>query len=193
MKIRRTLATIATGAMALSLIAAHEGVETNDFVMNGANEVLEVGGPDDKDDTSYKGDRRGQARAHVSIPDDDGTAICLHLELTKDLSDEAGALTGLHIHLGGRNEAGPVTVQLSSLVGELAETGEIDSCIDNPTDAAGNPVSGPTLADIVLQGRERFTNEYYLNLHSENFPAGALRGQIRGENYRPIENGNKNR
>lgn len=188
MKIRRTLAAAAAGAMALSLIAAHEGVETKDFTMNGAHEVLEVGGPADKDDTSYKGDPAGQAIAHVSIPEDDGTAICLHLELTKELSEGAGALTGLHIHEAGRNEAGPVTVQLTSLIGDLAEDGVIDTCIDNPTDAAGVAVPGPELADIVLQGRERFTGEYYLNLHSEAYPAGAIRGQIRGENYRKVEN-----
>lgn len=169
----RTLGVVATGALALSLVAAHEGVETNDFVMNGAQET-------------QPGDMGAQARAHVSIPEDDGTAICLDLEITKPLA-EGSTITGLHIHEAGRNEAGPVTVDLGDLIDDLAEDGAVDGCIDDPTDLADNPVSGPTLADIVLQGRDRFTDEYYLNLHTDEFGAGAIRGQIKGENYRPVE------
>lgn len=169
----RTLGIVATGALALSLVAAHEGVETKDFVMNGAQET-------------QRGDMGAQARAHVSIPEDDGTAICLHLEITKPLA-EGSTITGLHIHEAPRNQAGPVTVDLGALIGDIADDGEVDACIDDPTDLAGNPVEGSELADIVLEGRDRFTDEYYLNLHTDAFPAGAIRGQIKGENYRPVE------
>lgn len=169
----RTLGIVAAGALALSLVAAHEGVETKDFVMNGAQET-------------QPGDLDAQARAHVSIPEDDGTAICLHLEITKPLAAD-DTIVGLHVHEAPRNEAGPVVVDLGDFVDELNATGSVDGCIDDPVDLEGNAVSGPTLADIVLEGRERFTDEYYLNLHSEQFPAGAIRGQIKGENYRPQE------
>lgn len=172
-RIARTAAGLAAGALALSLVAAHEGVETNDLVMTGAQEV------------STTGDLAAQAVAHVSIPEDDGTAICLELEMRKPLSEGPDAAAGLHVHAGARGEEGPVVVDLTPLLAQADEDGSIDACIDDPTDLAGEAVAGPLLADIVLEGRERFTGEFYLNLHTAGFPAGAIRGQVKGENYRP--------
>ena len=68
--------------------------------------------------------------------------------------------TAAHIHVGSPTDAGPVVVQLS------------------PPDASGSssgcaPVSRE-LAKAILKNPEN----YYVNVHTNDFPAGAIRGQL---------------
>jgi hypothetical protein len=64
-----------------------------------------------------------------------------------------------HIHLGLRDEAGPVIVTL-----------------EPPTGGSSNACTPITRA-LSLELREHPTR-YYVNVHNERFPDGAIRGQL---------------
>lgn len=69
--------------------------------------------------------------------------------------------TGAHIHAGTVTQAGPVVVGLT------------------PPDATGTS-SGCVDADrAVILGIIRNPEKYYVNVHTTDFPDGALRGQLR--------------
>lgn len=85
--------------------------------------------------------------------------LCFQLEFRKIGPPKAG-----HIHKGVDGEAGPVKVTLFE-------------------DSAGLP--GPTAEDCVKNLRKRLLRKvakspqrFYVNLHNEEFPDGAIRGQL---------------
>jgi hypothetical protein len=96
-------------------------------------------------------------------PDGSGTAVvkvfqkkvCYTLKVQKiQLVDLAA-----HIHLGLRDEAGPVVVPL-----EPPEGGSSSACTAIPR-------------ALSLELREH-PSRYYVNVHNEKFPDGAIRGQL---------------
>ncbi|WP_153395353.1 CHRD domain-containing protein [Ornithinicoccus halotolerans] len=97
-------------------------------------------------------------------PDGTGTAtvhlnpglqrVCYTLEVT-----DVEQVTAAHIHVGDPTVAGPVVVPL-----------------DAPTDGMSSGCADADralLVDIVSN-----PDEYYVNVHSVAFPAGAVRGQL---------------
>jgi hypothetical protein len=102
-------------------------------------------------------------------PDASGTAfIALNQgqgEVCFDLSWAGidGTVTAAHIHVGAATEAGPVVVGL--FAGAFAGTGSTSGCVSR--------VSEELIKDI----RQDPAN-YYVNIHSDVFPAGAVRGQL---------------
>ena len=103
----------------------------------------------------------------VGDPDGTGTAtlrlragqgrVCYTLDAQGITLPAAGA----HIHVGGAIEAGPIALQLNA----PSASGAASGCV-----AAGRP-----LVQDLLQNRDR----YYVNVHTTDFPAGALRAQLR--------------
>lgn len=69
-----------------------------------------------------------------------------------------GKPTGGHIHRGGQGTNGPVVVDL-----DLARNGD-QACV------AGNP--------RVLRDMQAQPQRYYVNLHTAEYPDGAIRGQV---------------
>jgi CHRD domain len=67
--------------------------------------------------------------------------------------------TAAHIHVGDPTEAGPVVQGL-----EPPTDGFSFGCVENPT-----------LAEKIADN----PSDYYVNVHNEPFPAGAVRGQLR--------------
>ena len=72
------------------------------------------------------------------------------------------AATAAHIHRGGAGQAGPPVVPLTT------------------PDAAGRsqgcaPVTPELARELTMQA-----HEFYVNVHTGAFPAGAIRGQLRG-------------
>jgi hypothetical protein len=94
-------------------------------------------------------------------PTDDPGTICYEYELG---GGELGELTGAHIHEGVRGEDGPIVVELSTRV-DAATFDVHHSC------AFG---VDPALVDDILTNHA----DYYVNLHTTEFPAGAIRGQL---------------
>jgi hypothetical protein len=80
-------------------------------------------------------------------------------QVTYDLviGDLKGKVTGIHLHRGRAGQEGPVVYSLSEPVGEQVR-GQIEL---NPADEA-----------------DLLTQEFYLDLHTDLFPNGEVRGQI---------------
>ena len=105
------------------------------------------------------GDPDGSGRARVRINDAKGT-VCFRLSW-----EDIAAPTAAHIHEGTKNEAGDIVVTLFQ--GALPET------IDGVNGCVG--AQSPELLDDI----QKNPRQYYVNVHSEDFPAGALRGQLK--------------
>ena len=97
-------------------------------------------------------------------PDGSGTAllrlnpgqgeICYHLDVTGIAPARAA-----HIHVGTADVAGPIVVHLAAPTG-----GSASACATVDRD----------LIKAIIQNPE----QYYVNVHNAEFPAGALRGQL---------------
>jgi CHRD domain len=101
-------------------------------------------------------------------PDASGTAfITLNQgqgEVCFDLSWAGidGTVTAAHIHIGSATVAGPVVVGL--FAGAFAGTDSTSGCVS----------ASEELIKAIRQNPEN----YYVNIHSSVFPAGAVRGQL---------------
>lgn len=84
--------------------------------------------------------------------------LCYQLEAV-DLSSE---VTAAHIHTGAEGESGDVAIELTPPIG-----GPVDECI---TLNAGDLV--PLMDDA---------SQYYVNVHTQGHPDGAVRGQLSAE------------
>ena len=102
------------------------------------------------------GDPNGRGEAYVFSTGDG--IVCYVLEV-----DKIGPATAAHIHEAPAGENGPVVVALSP-----PTDGESAGCIDT-----GDP---DLAADITL----REPSEYYVNVHNDEYPAGAVRAQLGG-------------
>jgi hypothetical protein len=90
----------------------------------------------------------------------DGTSVCFGIAVTNIATPVAA-----HIHKGKRNENGPIVVTLSPPL---------------PGDPGAS--SGCTKADADLaEDIQRHPRRYYVNVHTSDFPAGAIRGQLKGK------------
>jgi hypothetical protein len=99
-------------------------------------------------------------------PDGSGTAsLTLNIgqgEVCFDLAVSNVALPaiGAHIHVGDASTAGPVVVGLTP----PSATGSSSGCVS----------ADPALLKNIVQNPE----QYYVNVHTTEFPAGAVRGQL---------------
>ncbi len=163
--IRRSMTLAATAALAVSMIAApalaaHEGVGV-EAELTGFNEVGETPG------RSPAGDASGEAYALVYAPDEAGTTmLCLDLHVERLQNGKGSTVTGVHVHEGTAGENGPVVANFTAFYDPATRT--LDGCVDMGTAGA--------VADIVIPGRN--ADEYYVNLHTERHPGGAVRGQL---------------
>jgi Cu/Zn superoxide dismutase len=97
-------------------------------------------------------DPKATGTAKVTVKD---TQVCYELSV-KDLT----APTMAHIHKGGPNDAGPVAVPLSP----PDASGKSQGCVDADAAVAKDIAANP--------------GGYYVNVHSAQYKAGAIRGQL---------------
>jgi hypothetical protein len=108
------------------------------------------------------GDPDGTGAARITLNQGQGT-VCwtIHVE---DITLPAAAA---HIHSGPAEVAGPVVVTLS------------------PPDAAGDSAGCATDVDpALIKEIRKSPSQFYVNVHTSDFPAGAVRGQL-GWNAKP--------
>ncbi|MGK2948497.1 MAG: CHRD domain-containing protein [Acidimicrobiales bacterium] len=140
------------------------------------------------------GDPNGTGEAYVfgidnaKVPDgaggfvieDNADTLCYIIEVDKISGTEnnPGAPFMAHIHEGQPGENGPVVVSLAFPTG-----GEAADCISedrvNPTTNAPLFADGQTAQEILAN-----PDNYYVNVHNEEYPSGAVRGQLEGEHSR---------
>lgn len=109
------------------------------------------------------GNPDGSGSATIVVDPAEGT-LCWELS-----ADGIGAVLQSHIHLGAEGESGDVVVPLD--VDGFDGTSE--GCIEPMEDAAA------------LQAIVDDSAGYYVNLHTEDFPGGAIRGQLAGASEPP--------
>jgi hypothetical protein len=154
---------VACAGVALALVLA---LTTLGFAHRPGNIRLrggaEVPGPGDPD---------GSGRAGISINEAE-ERICFKLRW-KNLDPVLFA----HIHAGTDDVAGPIVVTLFN-----AGDGGLVTLPDRPTDLRActetfSPPEGMSVEEL-LEDIEESPDEYYVNVHSTAFPAGAIRGQL---------------
>jgi CHRD domain-containing protein len=98
-------------------------------------------------------DPDGWGRATIAINDATNT-ICTDLEVR-----DVGDVTVAHIHRGAEDVAGPPVVK-------------IDAPDDNDSDDCD------TVADALVDEIRHNPGNFYVNVHTAQYPDGAIRGQV---------------
>ena len=102
------------------------------------------------------GDRNGIGVAGLTLnPEQEQVCFLIHV------AHVAFPITAAHIHQGSIDEAGPIVVGLFS---GTDEDGVLKGCVT--ADAA------------VIEAIRTSPADYYVNVHNEVYPAGAVRGQL---------------
>lgn len=98
------------------------------------------------------GDPDGSGTAEVALSPEEGT-VCFEIEV-ENIADAQAA----HIHTGGADESGPPVVDF-----DVASNG-LSGCVDAEAETIQSILDSPS--------------EFYVNVHNEEFGAGAVRGQL---------------
>lgn len=96
----------------------------------------------------------GVGQAHVYLETDG--SICYDFIGIDGLDTPA---TAAHIHEGGESEAGPVVLEL-----ETPTEGSLNACAEDQAELSARIAANPA--------------GFYVNVHNEEFPEGAVRGQL---------------
>jgi len=182
MKLRTAIVGAATAgilvATAATAHAAHDLGDTT-VALNGANEVGTTGDRNGsgKIDIDFFSDAGGEGLAPVAFPGE--YYVCYDL-VTRNI----GEVLGAHIHEVDRTDAhprtnarklnGPVVVDLLDGEGDVV----FKDAAGNVTDDAAAAATCVTAADGVIEDILDDPSEYYVNIHTESHPAGAIRGQL---------------
>ena len=102
------------------------------------------------------GDPDGSGTAEVRVEPGQGR-LCWNLYVR-----QVDAATAAHIHRGAAGSAGPPVVTLAT----PGTDGHSEGCV---------PIDGMLARDIASQA-----HDFYVNVHTQAYPAGAVRGQLRG-------------
>lgn len=148
---RRVMALVATTFAVLSVVLATSSAAAGGSpLMTGLTGAAEVPGPGDPD---------AMGSASLTLNQGQGQ-ICY------DLSWENidGTVSDAHIHVGAADIAGDVVVPL--FVGQtFAGTGTASDCVSD-------------VDKELVKAIRKDAGGYYVNVHSDVFPAGAIRGQL---------------
>jgi hypothetical protein len=146
--------TLAIGLIALAAMAfaapAGASAKAGQEVTAKLTGKAEVPGP---------GDKNGKGAITVNLKANK-ERVCFQLEI----SNLDGAMAG-HIHKGGPEDAGPVKVTLFEEETPLDGTGAYEGCVDG-------------VKSKLIKRIGAAPEKFYVNIHNEEFPDGAIRGQL---------------
>ena len=146
---RRIAALIAVLAVALAVAGVASAGDGGRPLSTTLTGAEEVPGPGDPNATGQADLRLNQGKQRV----------CFDLSW----ADVDGQVSAGHIHVGPVGVAGPIVVGL--FAGSFAGTDAVSGCVQD--------VDKDLIKDI-----RQDPSEYYVNVHSGPFPAGAVRGQL---------------
>lgn len=101
------------------------------------------------------GDPDGSGTAEITLDDDDNE-VCWDIDVTNITLPATAA----HIHIGAAGVAGGIEVTLSA------------------PDASGNATGCVDAADALVDDIIATPGAFYVNVHTSDFPDGAVRGQL---------------
>lgn len=160
---RLTAAIIATGAVGTAW-AGHTN-EILEAELDGREEVGE-------DPTQrLVGDPNGRGEAYVFGIDGDPTTLCYVLTVEKIQEVPVGDGMAAHIHEGVRDTNGPVVAVLAG-----PEDGNSGDCLTE-----GEEGKFPTGESGIVQRILNNPADFYINVHNPEYPAGAIRGQLKNQ------------
>jgi hypothetical protein len=142
------LATVVLAALAMTVPSSASAVSKPLFAAMSGKNEIA------DDGTKGVGDRNGGGSFTAVIK---GRQLCYGIAV-KNIDDPIAA----HIHRGRRNQNGPVLVPLIQ-----------------PSDGDPGASSGCTrISRVLVRAIRRHPGRYYVNVHTEDFPDGAIRGQL---------------
>ena len=136
-------------AVGAALLASCETVERAATELVGNNFSATLSGANEVPPA----DPDGTGTARISI-DDATNRICTHLEVRN-----INAVTAAHIHRGAAGVNGPPVVTL-----DAPDDSDSDDCANVP--------------DALIDEIRRSPADFYVNVHTADYPDGAIRGQI---------------
>lgn len=193
------LRTFAVGAAAAAILAvtagpaqaAHAEASTT-IGLNGANEVPEKGDPNGsgKIDITVFGPRAITDANRATVAFDDVYYLCYDL-VTRNIDGVSAA----HIHEVDRSDGqertnprkltGGVVVDLQPNATETSDSVRFKNdagAVVSSEEATSTCVTTPAgIDDEVIHEMTHEPREYYVNVHNETFPNGAIRGQVNFE------------
>jgi hypothetical protein len=147
---------LAIGVFAAAALAV--GVAAPVVAQGGGNNALfaVMNGAKEVDSSGQTGtgDRNGRGSFSATL---DGRMLCYGIQV-KNINTPAAA----HIHRGGRRVAGPVIQPLTQP--DAGDPGASSACVRLTRSLARNLKAHPA--------------RYYVNVHTADFPNGAVRGQL---------------
>ncbi|GIU95463.1 MAG: CHRD domain-containing protein [Gaiellaceae bacterium] len=158
-----TSAVVVAGAVAAVLVTAfgalaghtntvlEASLDGRSEIATGATNMRIVGDPD------------GRGEVYVFGIDGDPTTLCYVL-----LVDRIAPATAAHIHEAPAGQNGPVVANLAA-----PADGDAADCLTEGEQ--GKFPTGEKVADILAN-----PTGYYVNVHTADYPGGAVRGQLRG-------------
>jgi hypothetical protein len=146
---RRVLFIAATLGMVATLAVAAPALGQGRPFSTALTGAAEVPGP---------GDPNASGTAFITLNQGQGE-VCFDLSW----AGIDGTVTAAHIHVGPAGVAGPVVVPLFS--GAFAGTDSASACISG-------------VSEELIKAIRHDPANYYVNVHSTVFPAGAIRGQL---------------
>jgi hypothetical protein len=114
--------------------------------------------------TVLRAELTGEEEVPPGDPDGSGSATIIVIPSTNTIcyvltAEDIAPATAAHIHVGERGEAGPPVVPL-----EPPTSGVSGGCTE----------ADPALVSELQENPEN----YYVNVHNEEYPEGAIRGQL---------------
>lgn len=161
-------ASLVLAAWLVPAVAGHVNVvlkaELNgrEQVQDGATSSAMVGSPE------------GRAEIYVFGIDGDPKSLCYAIVGIRKLGELAlapGMGRAAHIHEGARGSNGPVVAALA-----WPQGGQAGDCLTE-----GEPGKFPTGEFGIVQRILNNPARFYVNIHNAEFPAGAVRGQLKYE------------
>lgn len=136
--------------------------------LKGKYEVASMGQGGNGKHNKNVGDKNGRGEAYVFGIDGDPETLCYILEVEKIQLVPVGQGMAAHIHKGLEGKNGPVVAVLAG-----PEDGNAADCISEFESG-----KFPNLMPGIVQDILNHPEEYYINVHNPDFPAGAIRGQL---------------